>query len=92
MYGLLLIKFLLRLISLIIGLLTTESYSTTLRAIGIGVGGAIAQISSAASPILLYGIYLLDPFAPFLIFAVLFTFGFFIMMKFEIDLTGEGLD
>ena len=59
-FGLLALKFVLRFISLTIGLICTESYSTSLRAMGIGIGGAISTIMAATAPIFLYNLFLVD--------------------------------
>ena len=91
-FGLSCLKFWGRFISLIAAPMVAESYSTVLRAMGLGVGGALARIISASAPFIVYSIFLKDHFLPYLIFGICYFLSLIVMYSFPVDLTGQNLD
>ena len=80
-----LLKFWGRFIALIISPLVAESYSTILRAMGLGVGGAISRIASAMAPFIVYELFLIENYLPYLIFSIGFFVCLIIMCTFPLD-------
>lgn len=64
-----------------------ESYSTAARTLGVGMADGIGKFAASASPALVFPLYYMDPYLPFLVLGMMSTINVGFIIYHPVDLT-----